>query len=261
MKELKVLILVIISLIIATSANSAERYGEEKYLQQQYWCPEDAEINFHYDQSGEFEGFEVFFKTGNVDLYRNWKLGLVPFPFVLEITLVVDDANEVADLAHEGDENKRKGVHWDFNAINKCVDQPRAYIDSHLADRSTDNFGIGIVNTQYLGSNQWYKFYIKMRTKGKDPRTLSAKLRFRLNMDAWTACKNDYKPEDDGFVLGIDWWLGYNSAKVYRGIPNEQATGEAFSFAIEKFKKSNGGEYTFTDIAIPDMKMTGTYYK
>lgn len=241
-------------LAVPLICSAGERFGDEKYLQQQYWHPKEATLMFKYDTQGSFQGFEVFFKTGKVDLFKKWTVGFNPFPFVLEATLVLSEEGAIIPLAR--DQSDRVTL-WNFNGTNQCISQPQAYLDSRMLDNS-DKFGIGIVNPHHLEANQGYKFFIKLKKGDKDPKSLKATLRFRLNMDVWKCHEYDYDPSEDGFSLGSEWWAAYSLlAPVYEN-PTMGSIAHWFSFAIESFAREGGGTYTFSSDFIPNVSMGQT---
>ncbi len=253
MKRLLNVLFVMVLLISNTPVYASERTGDMKYLNQEYWLPEEVCINFHYE-NGEFDGFEVAFKVGKTDLFRNWRVGMYPFPFILEMKLIAQDQGEIEALADEI--NKSRGQYWDFGTDNKCIDQPRAYFDSNLADFSADKFGIGIINPHYLEEGRWYKFFIKMRKSDNVwPVPFTVSLQIRLNIDVWKSRNLDYNPGDD-FEIGYGWYTAWDM--LYTSIePSEQAIANYFSFALEHYKGDQEEKLKLFSNYFVDIQITG----
>lgn len=218
---------------------SGERVGNRDYLQDyKYWRPSKSCVSFAYNNAGVIQGFEVRFMLDNTTLYQDWKIkdghgDLHPYPFILESTLIVHDMGEV------GLRSDQRGTGWDVSNDQMCLADSAVYLDSQFLDIEADNFGIGILYPHTLIKNAWYRYNIALLPYlfGKDPHTLKATLRFRLNVDIWQAAAYGYKPWDDSLKIGDITGAKTAYYTLYPTFPNpnSRTIGNVFSFALADY--------------------------
>jgi PKD repeat protein len=224
--------------------------GNNDDLEYNSWLPKKAYIAFN-QQNGIISSYRVAFQADGGELFNHWKLKNsddyeIPFPFVLESTLIIDDKNEVERTSN-----------WGFGRLDGNNDNaPSAYLDSTFGNMTDgdDKYGIGILGPSQLQGDVIYDHWVGLEPGSvtpKDCRTLAVKLRFRLNIDLSEAKKFGYAKStiEDDFVLGDGWEgtpgtpFGYDAVDTNQNY-SAQNIGDYFSFAIEDRKGDNHPTYS-----------------
>lgn len=215
------------------------------------WVPVNPCITYYYGKidpiTGDYkpnsiDGVEVSFQIpqGGTQIFRNWHLlldggGIAYVPFVMEVTLLLNDAQAIADIPHKIHQYAEgtRGESWDFAIADECTsDEYPAYIDSHFEDDGWENIGIGILEPYRLKEGHTYKFWIKLEQLKSDLDNVSIQLRFRLNLDLGRAGELNY-PSTCNFSLGTGW----EGESAFPYDPTDyQNIAERHSFAITFFK-------------------------
>ncbi len=249
------LIVVALLILYAAVASAAERIGDDKLFGYNYWLPEKVYTTFHYNDSGQLDGFRVAFKAGNGRLFKEWSViddygDHYRFPFVMEISLVADKSFKLKYSGYDG--------HWGFGRLDgNNEDTPLAYRDSDFLDYGKERkFGIGIMDPAKLQSGQIYDFWVRFKPVSIKNES-DVKVRFRLNVDVSALKRLGFSIFGSKFKLGDGWLAGYAIAFNNKVYP-PRIVGSRYSFAIESF---NDDANSVLSDYIADINMKGAYCK